>query len=271
VFTQQNWNVPQVVTVTGVDDVVDDGDTAYTIVTGVAVSATGYNTDLIRAMWRSRMSITTRRALLSRPRPADDNRGRRHGDVHRRAGHAAPLRCHDRPSLLASERRASRARGADIHRAELEYSADGHRDRRCRPGSGRGRGLFHSDYPAVSNDPQYQGLDPANVAVVNQNVDLLDLKIANLAVTPSTGLKSGDSVTLSWSVTNTGTVATPRSFSDSVVVKNLRTNQILLNSQVLYDPTLSEMALFSRALRERGNIRSILRRGWTELAIFSSQ
>jgi len=65
-----------------------------------------------------------------------------------------------------------------------------------------------------------------------------------LAVTPSTGLKSGDSVTLSWSVTNTGTVATPRSFSDSVVVKNLRTNQILLNSQVLYDPNVAEMALF---------------------------
>ena len=33
-FTTVNWNVPQTVTVTGVDDVLDDGDVAYTIVTG---------------------------------------------------------------------------------------------------------------------------------------------------------------------------------------------------------------------------------------------
>ena len=43
-FTVSNWNVAQVVTVTGVDDAVDDGDVAYTIVTGTAVSAdVGYN------------------------------------------------------------------------------------------------------------------------------------------------------------------------------------------------------------------------------------
>ena len=39
VFTQANWNQPQTVTVTGVDDGVIDGDQAYTIVTGQAVSA----------------------------------------------------------------------------------------------------------------------------------------------------------------------------------------------------------------------------------------
>jgi hypothetical protein len=39
-FTTGNWNVPRTVTVTGVDDsLVDDGDIAYTIVTGAAVSA----------------------------------------------------------------------------------------------------------------------------------------------------------------------------------------------------------------------------------------
>jgi subtilisin family serine protease len=39
VFTATNWNVPQTVTVTGVDDFVDDGNIAYSIVLGVAVSA----------------------------------------------------------------------------------------------------------------------------------------------------------------------------------------------------------------------------------------
>jgi hypothetical protein len=40
-FTTGNWNVVQTVTVTGVDDSVDDGDIAYTIVTAPAVSADG--------------------------------------------------------------------------------------------------------------------------------------------------------------------------------------------------------------------------------------
>ncbi|MGA2061415.1 MAG: MBG domain-containing protein, partial [Thermoguttaceae bacterium] len=38
-FTSANWNTPQVVTVTGVDDLVADGDIAYTIITAPATSA----------------------------------------------------------------------------------------------------------------------------------------------------------------------------------------------------------------------------------------
>jgi hypothetical protein len=38
-FTAANWNVPQNVTVTGVDDLVDDGDVAYAVVTAPATSA----------------------------------------------------------------------------------------------------------------------------------------------------------------------------------------------------------------------------------------
>ena len=37
-FTTANWNMPQTVTVTGVNDAVDDGDVAYTIVTAPATS-----------------------------------------------------------------------------------------------------------------------------------------------------------------------------------------------------------------------------------------
>lgn len=40
-FTSGDWNVPQTVTVTGVDDDVADGDQPYTIVTAAAVSADG--------------------------------------------------------------------------------------------------------------------------------------------------------------------------------------------------------------------------------------
>src|SRR5205823_10320235 len=37
-FTTANWSVAQTVTVTGVDDAVDDGDVAYTLATGAATS-----------------------------------------------------------------------------------------------------------------------------------------------------------------------------------------------------------------------------------------
>ena len=37
-FTPANWNTPQTVTVTGVNDQVDDGDVAYSILTAPAVS-----------------------------------------------------------------------------------------------------------------------------------------------------------------------------------------------------------------------------------------
>ena len=37
-FTAANWNTAQTVTVTGVDDAVDDGDQSYTIVTAAATS-----------------------------------------------------------------------------------------------------------------------------------------------------------------------------------------------------------------------------------------
>src|SRR4029079_14918056 len=37
-FTSGNWNAPQTVDITGVDDAVDDGDVAYTIVTADATS-----------------------------------------------------------------------------------------------------------------------------------------------------------------------------------------------------------------------------------------
>ena len=43
-FTSDNWNIPQTVDVTGVNDPFDDGDIGYTIVTAAAISADpGYN------------------------------------------------------------------------------------------------------------------------------------------------------------------------------------------------------------------------------------
>ena len=48
-FTTANWNIPQTVTITGVNDAVDDGDIVYTIVTAAATSATATTTGSTRA------------------------------------------------------------------------------------------------------------------------------------------------------------------------------------------------------------------------------
>ena len=51
-FTAANWNTAQTVTVTGVDDAVDDGDVAYTIVTAAAAAPTRPTAASTRPTWR---------------------------------------------------------------------------------------------------------------------------------------------------------------------------------------------------------------------------
>jgi hypothetical protein len=38
-FNSDNWDLPQTITVTGVDDFVEDGDTVYAVLVGIASSA----------------------------------------------------------------------------------------------------------------------------------------------------------------------------------------------------------------------------------------
>ena len=79
-FTPANWNVAQTVTVTGVDDFLDDGDIGYTIVTAAATSGdpaySGLNAaDVSRHQHRQRHGGHHGHA---RRRPDDDG-GRRDG------------------------------------------------------------------------------------------------------------------------------------------------------------------------------------------------
>ena len=70
-FTTANWNTPQTVTVTGVNDDLDDGDVAYTIVTAAATSSDGNYNGLNRQPTSpSPTPTTTRRASPSRRPPA---------------------------------------------------------------------------------------------------------------------------------------------------------------------------------------------------------
>ena len=78
-FTAANWNTAQTVTVTGVNDDLDDGDVAYTIVTAAATSAdANYNGIERRRRVASPTPTTTRPASRSRPTSGLHDRGRRH-------------------------------------------------------------------------------------------------------------------------------------------------------------------------------------------------
>ena len=109
-FTTANWNIPQTVTVTGVNDDLDDGDVGYTIVTAAATSSDGNYNGLnrqrrLRHQHRQRHGGHHRHADL---RPDHDRSGR-HGDLHGRAEFAADGGRHDRPEL---EQHGGRARSA---------------------------------------------------------------------------------------------------------------------------------------------------------------
>jgi hypothetical protein len=64
-----------------------------------------------------------------------------------------------------------------------------------------------------------------------------DLQVTNLVVTGN--LTSGGNLLISWTDTNSGSGATFTSWYDQVMVTNSTTGQTLLNSSVLYDPSLN--------------------------------
>jgi hypothetical protein len=78
-----------------------------------------------------------------------------------------------------------------------------------------------------------------NTASISANSSVAsypDLQVTNLAVSPA-GLQSGASATISWSDVNTGNAAVSSAFSDHLVVTNLTTGEVLLNTSIGYDPT----------------------------------
>src|SRR5581483_2869627 len=65
-----------------------------------------------------------------------------------------------------------------------------------------------------------------------------DLRVVRASVSPSS-LHSGDTMTIDWIDTNSGSGAVAGSFSDQVVVTNLSTGAILFNSSIPYDVSAS--------------------------------
>ena len=66
-----------------------------------------------------------------------------------------------------------------------------------------------------------------------------DLQVAGLQLTPSTGLESGQNVTVQWNDANTGNGAATGSWTDTLVVTNTTTGQTLDTKSVPYNATAS--------------------------------
>ena len=104
---------PQTVTVTGVDDAVDDGDVAYTIVTAAAASTdANYNGVDAADVAVTNTDNDARGHHGDADRGPDDDRSGRDGDVHGGAEHAADGGRDDRAELERRDRRHGRRRRA---------------------------------------------------------------------------------------------------------------------------------------------------------------
>ncbi len=188
VFTPANFNAPQTVTVTGVNDAIADGNQVYTVLTGVAVSAdpgyagidpanvsvTNLDNDTAGFIVTPTSGLQTTEGggtaqftirLQSEP-TATVTIAITSSDT--TEGTVAPLQLVFTPANFAAPQVVT-ITGVD------DAVADGNQVYSIVTGA------------AVSTDPVYGGLDPANVTVTN-----LDNDAAGITVTPVAGLNTDE-------------------------------------------------------------------------------
>lgn len=76
---------------------------------------------------------------------------------------------------------------------------------------------------------------PQPIFATNSSPDMI---VTGVGVTPASGVKSGQGITVGWTVQNTGGAPTASSFTDRVTIRNTGSGQILVNSTLLYDATV---------------------------------
>ncbi|MGA2035934.1 MAG: CARDB domain-containing protein, partial [Thermoguttaceae bacterium] len=94
----------------------------------------------------------------------------------------------------------------------------------------------------VSNDQNQQAvINESNNVSAAQPIGLTvpplpDLQVANLALSPNTGLQSGSPVLVQWNDINTGNRNVGGAFSDVIQVKNDASGKVLLTDSLYHDP-----------------------------------
>ncbi|MCV2361698.1 S8 family serine peptidase [Paucibacter sp. TC2R-5] len=69
-----------------------------------------------------------------------------------------------------------------------------------------------------------------------------DLTVANIALTPSSGLAGGDQASVSWRINNSGEQATTGAWSDHVVVRNVSTGEVVFDQTTRVDAASAAVA-----------------------------
>ena len=188
-FTSANWNVPQTVTLHGVNDVVDDGDIAYTIVTAPAtsgdpaysgmnasdVSATNIDSDVAGFFVTPISGLTTTEAG-----------GRAHFTVVLNSQPSADV------TIALSSSNPSEG---TVSPASLTFTSDNWNIPQTVDVIGVNDTFDDGDIgytivtaAAVSADPGYNGLNPLDVSVTN-----IDNDTAGITVSPTFGLTTTES------------------------------------------------------------------------------
>jgi Calx-beta domain len=187
-FTALNWNVPQTVTVTGVDDFVVDGDVAYTIVLGPAASADPLYDGLDPADVAVTNMDNDRAGITVTPTS---------GLTTTEAGGTATFTV-----VLTSQPTAAVTIGLSssnpsegtVSTSSLTFTPANWNVPQTVTVTGVDDFVVDGDIaytivtaPAVSPDPNYQGLDPADVAVINRDNDHV-----GITVSPVSGLVTNE-------------------------------------------------------------------------------
>ncbi len=236
-FTPANWNVPQTVTVTGVDDFIDDGDVAYTIITSAATSAdpsfNGFDPSDVSVVnqgsHRAGITVTPISGLVTT-------------EAGGTAAFTVVLNSKPLANVTVGLTSSNTAEGT-VSSGSLTFTPANWNVPQTVTVTGADDFIVDGNAAytivtgkAVSSDPKYSQLDPPDVSVINDDNDTLDLYVGALSLTPSSGLQSSGTLLVNWTDATTGSIPTPGAFTDSVTIKNLTTNQVLTAVSVPYDP-----------------------------------
>lgn len=189
-FTLANWNVAQTVTVTGVDDTIADGDVAYTIVTAAAASAdanydgldpadvsvTNTDDDIAGITVSPTSGLVTTEGMGPTGTPGVDQfsvvlNSQPTGDV--------------TIGLSSSDTTEGNVSPASLTFTPANWNTAQHVNVLSVDDSVVDGDIAYTiiTAPAVSADPAYDGLNPADVSVTNMDND-----VAGITVTPTSGL-----------------------------------------------------------------------------------
>ncbi|HND55657.1 MAG TPA: hypothetical protein PLV92_24750, partial [Pirellulaceae bacterium] len=181
-FTPANWNVPQTATITGVDDFLDDGDVAYTIVTGAAESTdsqySGYDPSDVAV---TNVDNDTAGVTVS---PAS---GLATTEAGGQASFTVVLTSQPTANVTIGLVSSNLSEG-HVSPTSVEFTSTNWQTPQTVVVTGVDDAVVDGNVAysiftgqAVSADSLYSQINPPDVSLTNTDDDLLDLQVANLA------------------------------------------------------------------------------------------